>query len=316
MSRLTAIVLLFAISAAGLRGTTPDNDHCATQPPPRGLVERCQGLTMLAPRSLAVFRIQLYEWMQTCVIANRAEALVFGNDSVEKTWDLIDTLNGLPLSSPQTVRIVPTYEPLTFTQGGRTCYGVKSVTFDVRRQRAAAVEEGPIDVIAGPTADMIKESARAGIEALKDPSIQGSPEVSRMLGVLEMMAQYGKDFDDTYYPVAPVQGYGGALMNSPACFKDAARWTCLPPDEALKACEQHLAVDIVNAHVHDKLSTKAFGQVLESRATEIQRGVNYLSSITDDTGAAFCPSVRDVIRPRVGALARTGRTTVYGAGAY
>lgn len=271
---------------------------------------------MLAPPSLAVFRIQLYEWMQTCVVAGRAQGLVFGNDSVEKTWDLIDTLNGLPLSSPRTVRIVPTYQPLTFTQAGRTCYGVKSVTFDVRRQRAASVEEGPIEIIPGPTDDMIKASARAGIQALKDPSIKGSPEVSRMIGVLEMMARYGKGFDDRYYPVAPVQGYGGSLMNAPACFKDAARWTCLPPGEAVKACEQHLAVDVVNAHQHDKLSMKGFGQVLESRATEIQRGVNYLSSITDDTGAAFCPSVRDVIRPRVGALAKTGKTTVYGAGAY
>jgi hypothetical protein len=316
MSRLTAIAVTFAISALGSIGTARAQGHCATEPPPKGLVERCQGLTILAPRSLSVFRIQLYEWMQTCVISDRAKTLVFGNDSVESTWQLIDTLNALPLSSPQTVRIVPTYQPLTFTQGGRTCYGVKSVTFDVRRQRAAAVEEGPVEVIPGPTADMIKESAEAGIKALRDPSIKPSPEVSRMLGVLEKMAQYGKDFDDTYYPVAPVQGYGGSLMNAPACFKDDVRWTCLPAKDALSQCEQHLATDIVNAHVHDKLSSTSYGQVLESRAFEIQRGVDYLSTINDDTGAAFCPAVRDVIRPRVGGLAKKGKTTVYGAGGY
>jgi hypothetical protein len=316
MSRLTAIAVSFAMSTTALSGTGLAQGHCATEPPPKGLVERCQGLTMLAPRSLSVFRIQLYEWMQTCVISERAKGLVFGNDSVESTWKLIDTLNALPLSSPRTVRIVPTYQPLTFTQAGRTCYGVKNVTFDVRRQRAAAVEEGPIELTPGPTVDMIKESAEAGIKALQDPSIKPSPEVSRMLGVLEMMARYGKDFNDTYYPVAPVQGYGGSLMNAPACFKDDARWTCLPANQALTQCEQHLATDIVNAHVHDKLSAKSFGQVLESRAFEIQRGVDYLSTINDDTGAAFCPAVRDVIRPRVGELAKKGKTTVYGAGGY
>src|SRR5690242_20450333 len=91
---------------------------------------------------------------------------------------------------------------------------VKRVEFGI--VRGTVDIDGPIDTQPGPTDEMIKSAAIAAKRALATPSVRGSAELSRFLGVLDGLERYGKDFDDTYYPVAPQLGG----LDAYACYKE------------------------------------------------------------------------------------------------
>jgi hypothetical protein len=301
-----SLAMLCAFVAAG---ASQADDHCATQPPPKGLVARCQSRVFIVPDNPMAFRFVLTEWMRTCVSSDRAPGLVYGAESVDDVWDLIKDLPG----HSRVVTIVPKYEPLTFTKAGKTCYGVKSVEFDVRRQRGTVDVDGDIEIIKGPTDDMIKAAAKAAKQALALPSVKGSAELSRFLGVLDGLERYGKDFEDTYFPVAPFQA--GSMMDKPACYKEysGGTYTCLPPDQAVAACTRHLAQDLVQSYHYDKVTPARFAEILEIKANEIQRGLTHMHAIQNSgTGLGTCPGLKDAIMPKVGNTAARGKTTLYG----
>lgn len=294
-------------------------DFCATEPPPKGLVERCHGKTFWFPSGTsdsfrrAYFEVSLIEWMQTCVISDRAPGLVFeARDSVDHVFELIQDLPDL-----KPVRIVPDYTPLTFSERGRTCYGVESVSFHVAGARGTVDADGPIDLVSGPTSDMVKEAAVAAQQALRDPAIRGSAELSRFRRVLDQLEKYGKDFDDTWYNVQPYAS--GDPMNAAACYKDfrAGRGqVCRSADEALQACERHLGDELVQSYHYDKVSPQRFAEILQVKANDIQRSMDHLALIQaqDSPGAVPCPSIKDVFMPRIADLAR--RHSLYAAGQY
>jgi hypothetical protein len=294
-------------------------DFCATEPPPKGLVERCHGLTFWFPSGTsdslrrAYFEVSLIEWMATCVISDRASGLVFeARESVDEVFELIKDLTGL-----KPVRLVPDYTPLTFSEHGRTCYGVKSVSFHVAGARGAVDADGDIDLVPGPTSDMVKEAATAAKKALRDSSVRGSAELSRLLSVLEQLEKYGKDFDDTWYNVQPYAS--GDPMDAVTCYKEfrAGRGNvCRPADEALKACERHLGDELVQSYHFDQVSPRRFAEILEVKANDIQRSMDHLVMIQaqDSHGAVPCPSIKDVFMPRIADLAR--RHSLYAAGGY
>lgn len=307
----TGVALVF------LAGAGETLARCASEPPPKGLVERCRGLnfrfTDSTPDSIkrSVLNITLYEWMRTCVIPERALGLIGDAEaSIDRVYELT---KDLPFSRGF-VKIIPEYTPLTYSEGGRTCYGVKSVSFRVAGASATVVEptDDEIEMIAGPTSDMVKEAAAAGIQALRDPSVQGSAALSRFLSVLEQMAKHGSDFDDTWYNVQPYAT--GDPMSSVACYKGPSG--CAPADEALKACERHLADELVQSYHYDKVSPKRYAEILDIKADDIQRGIDHLHVIQsmDSPGALPCPSIATVFMPRIAELAR--KHSVYGAGGY
>ena len=315
---------LWAVSVCVLLGAGRSlaQGHCATEPPPEGLVERCQSKVFYFPSGVsdslrrAVFEVGLIEWMQTCVISDRAPGLVYGaRDSVDHVFELI---KDLPPLHP--VTIVPEYTPLTYAdEDGRTCYGVQSVSFTVPAA-AGTVEPGEPDIVAGPTSDLIKEAAAAAIKALRDPSVGGSASLSRFLSVLAALESEGKDFDDTWYNVQP---YPMALDFThsipPACFSDfeaGGGYVCRPDDEALKACERHLADDVADAYHFGHTPTDRFVEILQSKAEDIQRGIDYVAQVHGSTGGDIvaCSSILEVFAPRMNAAA--GTDSVYGRGGY
>ncbi|PYQ06977.1 MAG: hypothetical protein DMF82_04880 [Acidobacteria bacterium] len=311
------VLALAALALAGAPATEARN-RCATEPPPQGVVERCHGLTFWFPSGAAdrfrraYFEVSLVEWMRTCVISDRAPGLLFdARESVDQVFELIQDLPEL-----KPVRIVPDYTPLTFSEGGRTCYGVKSVSFHVAGARGAVDLDGDIDLVAGPTSDMVKEAAAAAKQALRDPSVRGSAELSRLLSVLDQLEKYGKDFDDTWYNVQPYAS--GDPMNAAACYKEfrAGRQACLSDDEALHACERHLGDELVQSYHYDKVSAPRYAEILQIKAADIQRSVDHLAAIQgqDSAGAVPCPSIKDVFMPRIGELSR--RHSLYAAGQY
>ena len=111
-------------------GSQPAMAACSTKPPPQGLVERCHGKDFLvsdaqnAEQRCAALRVTLTEWMKTCVIEDRAEGLVGGAENVDRMCDMIKDLAG-----PRVLKIMPDYTPLQYQEGGKTCFGVKSVDF-------------------------------------------------------------------------------------------------------------------------------------------------------------------------------------------
>jgi hypothetical protein len=305
--RRTAFAAAILASVLSVGAQPAKTGYCAPRPPPQGLVSRCQSRVFIIPANLTALRFALSGWMNTCVSADRGVALVYEAESVDEIWDLV---KDLPTHS-RTIKITPKYEPVKFTQNGKTCYGVKSVEFAIRR--GSVDSDGPIEVQYGPTDEMIKSAAAAAKRALASPFVKGSPELSRFLGVLDGLERYGEDFDDTYYPVAPQVGG----LDAYACYKEytvsTGNYSCLPPDEAKKACARHLADDLVTAHYYDKVSASRLAEILEIKANDINRGVMYLLSIQDaGTGLLTCPGLKNVIKPAIGALANGGQTTVYG----
>jgi hypothetical protein len=317
-STLRPVALALAVLALG-GARRSEAGRCATTPPPKGLVERCQSLTFWFPSGYpdayrqAYFQLALVEWMRTCVIADRAPRLVYdAEDSVDHLFGLIKDLPDL-----RPVRIVPDYTPLTFTEQGRTCYGVKSVSFHAAGTGGEVDADGPIDITAGPTSDMVKEAAAAARKALRDPSVPGSAELSRFLSVLEQLEKYGRDFDDTWYNVQPYNS--GDPMNAAACYKDfraGQGHVCRSADEALKACERHLADELVQSYHYDKVSPARYAEILQIKAADIQRGIDHLHVIQgqDSEGAVPCPSIKNVFMPRIADLAR--KHSLYAAGRY
>lgn len=313
-------ILVFAsVLLVGLVTTASaiQNNHCATEPPPQGLVPRCQSRTIIVPESEGALRFLLTEWMRTCVTSDRAPGLVYGAESVDQVWELVADLPNYR----RVVTIYPEYEPLTFTQNGRTCYGVKSVEFRTTK-RGVEVEDGdpdvtPVRASKTVTSDMIKEAAQAATRALQNSSTRDNPGISQFRGVLDGLARYGADFEDTYYPVAPMN-VGAGDLNTYSCDKDyrasTGRFDCLPADDALKACTRHLADDLVMAYHFDKLSGSKFTDMLEIKSNEIQRGFQYVyqAHSFDSSGANLCPALRDVIMPKMGEMAKKGKTTLYG----
>ncbi len=293
------------------------DSHCATQPPPQGLVPRCQSRTIVVPESEAALRFLLTEWMRTCVSSDRAPGLVYQAESVDHVWELVADLP----NHSRVVTIYPQYEALTFTQGGRTCYGVKSVEFSTTK-RGVEVEDGdpdvtPVRTSKTVTSDMIKEAAQAALKALQNSSSRDNVGLSNFRGVLTGMAQYGSDFEDEYYPVAPMN-VGAGDLNTYSCDKDysvrTGRFDCLPADDALKACTRHLADDLVMAYHFDKLQGARFTEMLEIKSNEIFRGFQHMDQAQahDMSGVTLCPATRDVIKPKMGEAAQRGRRTVYG----
>ncbi len=296
------------------------DDHCATEPPPQGLVERCRSLTFSFSDGTsdglrrAVLNVALLEWMSGCVVADRAPALIGeAEESVDKVFALVKDM------APQRgVRIIPDYTPLTFTQDGQTCYGVKSVSFHVAGAQGTVDADGDIEIIPGPSSEMIKDAATAARKALQDPAVPGSGRLSRFLSVLVALESSGKDFDDTWYNVAPDPS-GDPMNTPPACFTDfqvGKGYVCRPADEALHTCERHLAGELVDVYNDGKVPLDRFRTYLQGRAEDIQRGVDYVSQVHGVEGAeaAACSSVSTVFAPRMATA--SGRNSVYGAGQY
>lgn len=111
--RLTpALTLLASVLLAGSARRAQD-DYCASQPPPAGLVERCHSRLIVVPDDIAAFRLALTEWMDTCVAGGRAVGLVRRAMSVEEVWKRMqDRPAGV-----RAVRITPKYEPLKSDRG-------------------------------------------------------------------------------------------------------------------------------------------------------------------------------------------------------
>src|SRR5438094_161094 len=122
VSALIVIGMACFARAFAFAGPLQKDDYCATQPPPQGLVERCRSHVMIVPDDERAFRFVLTEWMRTCVSSDRAPSLVYDNPSVQKVWELVQDLPNYR----RAVRIYPDYQPLTFKQDGKTCYGVDS----------------------------------------------------------------------------------------------------------------------------------------------------------------------------------------------
>ena len=307
---LWCALLLAAAVARDLRA----EDHCATTPPPEGLVERCRKLEVVVPADLNAFRYVLKEWMRTCVIPDRAVDLVYDNPSVEKAWKLIEGSRDTAFNS---YRIIPRYTPLTFTRDGRTCYGVKSVEFVVQGSVSTVTIPSPSPT--PPTqrtdfsCDEIKAAAAEGEAALKEFPGPDAYERSHMESVLYWMKKYCTDFDDTYFTVAPDPGLSGTL-NPPACYKDfiGGAQKCLPSDNALEACTAHLTPLVVRTHLSGA-SREAFAELLLATANRINRGLQHLHRIQaqDSQGAVPCQSVSDAIMPAVAAHAKNSLSLYY-----
>ncbi len=298
---------------------------CATQPPPAGIEPRCLsrafsfGETMDESARRAVLTIGLSEWMESCFPGR--QGLVYASEEGEASLDhIVELVKDLPGAHPG-VQVVADYTPRKTTQGGRTCYEVDSVAFHVRGAQGTVDLDGDIEITRGSPPELIKEAATAAKKALRDPSVRGSAELSRFLGVLEALERSGgQDFDDTWYNVQPYPT-GGLTLSTvpPACFSDfeAGRgYVCRPADEALKSCERHLAEELVEAYDFGKTSPPRYAVILQSKANDIQRSLDYVHQVHGVEGGeeAACSSISTVFKPRIVALA--GRYSVYGAGQY
>lgn len=310
MTSLRVATAALALTATAFTGvsTQQTDDFCAPSPPPRGLVARCQSLTLTVPASEAALRAALTDWMRTCVSKGRAAALVEGaDDSVAHAWNL---MKDLPRT--RTVTILPEYEPLTFTRAGQTCYGVDTVSFLVKGAQGAVDLDGPVDVtpvpqptglVMDPTDEQIKEAAKAATKALLDSDTRSNSGLPRFRGVLEGMAKYGKDFDDTWYNVAPAMG------GLDACYTFVGR--CVPSDEALKNCTRRLRVDIVSHYEAYKDRPEKFREALEITNSSLFRAFQHFRQLhARDTGLDLCESVKAMM-PRVSDHARKGDRALY-----
>jgi hypothetical protein len=284
-------------------------------------VERCRSKTILVPDDKRAFLFVLTDWMRTCVSPGRAAGLIYDNPSVDQLWKKVEGLSYYE----RAVTIYPDYEPLTFTQNGKTCYGVKSVELRTTPRRVvggtpapAAAPDPPPAPRPAPrviTEDMIKEAAAAGRRALAASPSARTDEVKRLIGVLGALERHGKAFDDRYFPVAPFLSID-ALRNPAACFTEysAGNYACLPQDAAVKACTRHLATDIVTSYHFDEVKDSRFAEILEIKANEIRRGFDYIYQMQQlaSSGGGYCSALKTGIMPLMGQLAKTGQTTVYG----
>lgn len=306
--RTAAVSILLASAAvAGVHSQQTD-DYCATIPPPKGLVARCQSLTLSVPASEGALRAALTDWMRTCVSKSRAAALIDGDEyGIDVMWDL---MKDLPRS--RSITIVPDFEPLTFTRGGQTCYGVESVAFSIKGSQGDVDYDGPIDVtpvpqptglVLDPTDAEIKEAAKAATKALESSDTPRHSGLPRFRGVLEGMARYGTDFDDTWYNVAPAMG------GQDACYTFVGR--CVPPDEALKNCTRRLRVDIVSHYQAYKDRPERFREALEITNGTLFRAFQHFRQLqARDSGLDLCEGVK-ALMPRVADLAKKGPSALY-----
>jgi hypothetical protein len=321
-SAKVVLATAFLTSAVALTAARQRTDHCATQPPPQGLVERCRSKVVIVPNDAWAFRFVLTEWMRTCVSSERAPAVVYGNQSLDEVWKVVQNLP----QYARAVTIYPGYEPLTFTQNGKTCYGVKSVEFRTTRTRVGGGTPVPVrddpDPPAPPkpprviTDEMIKEAAAAAKRALAESSDARKPEVSQLLGALDGLQRYGKTFDDTYFPVAPFFANKDFTKTPAACFTEyrarSGGYECLPTADAVQACARHLADDVVQSFHFDEVTQSRFTEILEIKANDIQRGLHYLTLSMGESEPAFCTGVTKGIKPKVEELNKRGKTTLYG----
>lgn len=272
------------------------SEYCAPQPPPKGLVKRCHSLTLTTiPDNISVLRIWLMKWMEGCAIKTRAAQLV-SDESVEEVWSLLEPYRGNMLIGSPT--IIPTYTPLKFTQKGRTCYGIASVKFHIRGTKGQVDISGPI-TLTDPARDdnTIKQVAADAFEALRNAPGPGSAARSRMLSVLHWMKTYGKDFDDTYYDVAPAN-LGDPFKNPAACYTEfrASGYVCLPPGKVLASCASHLTPELVKEHMNG-ISQDALGKLLLGYSERIDRGKQHLLRIKrqDSPGAIRCEGIKTLM---------------------
>lgn len=270
----------------------------------------------MVPETRAAFDYSLFNWMRSCVIAERAAALIAeADENIGYVWKLVEDLP----AHRRAVFIYPEYEPLSFIQDGRTCYGVKSVRFRTTK-RATTIDYSadPVVTVVPPakavSSDMVKEAARAAIVAIEKLPRDTNQGLARFHGVLEGISKHGHDFDATYYPVAPTLVTGSLDVYSCDRAFRGGQQQCLPRDEAIKACTRNLIDDLVTAYHFDGLKGKSFTDLLEIKSNEIYRGFQYvyLEQQLDSTISGLCPSLIHGIKPRMGELAKRGMTTVYG----
>ncbi len=309
--RLAAATAVIAGTALTGVHSQQTDDYCATTPPPRGLVARCQSLTLTVPASEAALRTALTGWMGTCVSKSRAAGLVDdADDSIGEMWSLMEDL---PRS--RSITILPDYEPLTFTRGGQQCYGVASASFVIKGAQGVVDLDGPIDatyvpppssgLVTDPTDEEIKEAAKAATEALLDSSAADNSGLARFRGVLDGMARYGTGFDDTWYNIAPNAPTGDA------CYNSAGRG-CLPADQALRNCTRRLRVELATHHRDLKDKPEKFKDAMEGLNSQLFRSFQYFRQMhAAETAASFCPVLHEVLMPKVSEIAARGRTTLY-----
>jgi hypothetical protein len=317
MSRSPRLVCWLA-TAAVLSGAQPAHARCETKPPPEGLVERCRSKdftvteTMSTDMRRSALDMALTDWMKSCVVESRAAALVSeAEESVDAIFEKIKDRSGTT-----TVKILPVYEPLTYQEAGKTCYGVKSVSFRLGTALdAPAMPDAPADPVA-EKAKQVQEAATAAEEALK------GRQVGNFAGVVRVLKNYyGDDFDDTYYNVRPTQmGFSQSLETPPACFTelDGGKYKCVSEAEALERCERHVVAEMLTYYKERGDRPSAYADALEELAGRIQDGVDYLHQVNhvQPDNPAVCPAVREGIIPKVEALAHGGMRSVYGAGRY
>ena len=281
------------------------DDYCASQPPPKGLVARCQSKDITVPASEAALRTAITDWVRTCVSKNRAPELVeAANDSVSNMWELIKDL-----PKTRTITILPEYEPLTFTRAGKTCYGVEAVEFSIKRPGGAVDLDGPIDVTPVPRTPVavtdaeIREAAAAATKALLNSSTTDHSGLSKFRGVLDGLQKYGKDFDDVWYPVAPD-------ISGDSCYR--FRGTCAAADAAVKNCTRHLAAELVMHYRELKDKPERFTEALEIQNSSLFRNFQYFRQMAArDSVRDLCPALRDVLIPKVSEHAKRGGTSLY-----
>jgi hypothetical protein len=307
----TAITILIVFTTIT---PTFGEDYCASRPPPEGLVARCQKLDMVViPSNKADLSIKLAKWMQTCAKRERGDSLVFGNESVDYVWGLIE--NKLTNSSSGGVRIVPQYEANQFTNAGRTCYGIASVKFAVAGAQGEVDIDSDFDIKLVKTfkeypEQIIKDAVTEGELALQEYPGDNEKLRSRMLNVLKSIKSNGSEFNDTYYAVAPYKNIGG--LNDPTCYKDFSAskgYVCRGLDDARKSCKRELGPRIIELHLNGA-SPKYMSEALLNYASDIDRGLHHLLNIQSagTQGAVPCKSVEEVFLPEIGRMAQKAKT--------
>ena len=309
--RVAAASLALAATTLTAVYSQQNDDFCATTPPPRGLVARCQGLTLTVPASEDALRKALTDWIGTCVSKGRAATIVEdADDSVTAMWAL---MKDLPRT--RSITILPDYEPLSFTRAGQTCYGVESASFTIKGARGIVDLDGEIDatyipppstgLVTDPTDAQIKEAAAAAIKALENSSVRDNSGLPRFRGVLDGMTRYGSSFDDTWYNIAPTPPTGDA------CYNNFGRG-CLPTDQALKNCTRRLRVELVTHYTELKDKPERFRDAMEGLNSQLFRSFQYFRQMhAAETAAPFCPVLHQVLMPKVAEIAGKGRTTLY-----
>ena len=300
--RLATASIALAGSCLSISFAQQPDDYCAAQPPPKGLVARCQSKSMMVPPSEAALRLALTDWVQSCVSKGRGALLVEeASESVSRMWDL---MKDLPRT--RTITIIPEYEPLTFTRAGKTCYGVEAVDFSIKGASGVVTEEGPSGVTpvpSGVTDEEIKEAAAAATQALQNSSTTDNSGLSKFRGVLDGLQKYGEEFDDVWYSVAPD-------VSGDSCLRFRGR--CAPADEAVKNCTRHLAPELVNHYQQLKDSPERLTEALEIMNSTLFRNFQYFRQVQDSgSGLGVCEVFRNVIKPRVAEQAKKGRSALY-----